>query len=427
MWEIASLRRPMVAGMQVPKEVIMKNGNRAFFSWTGVEGQDKRIAGIKLDAAYIDEEAGNSRLFAEIATRLTDSLSLGTGLGYYVWAYTNTNWNDAYEAFKRRSEEGARGHKTFTLMPGENPAISADARLMIGGTMDADQAAIRMQGGVDAGSLVQIFAKQWQDERHIAKTPHDVLPTDNLWVGYDPGVDHPMGMGVAAITKDFPLTLNIVQSWMYKGETIERDVDNLCEWLRGRNLAGFVYDTNLKNRDRGGGPSVLQRMKELMASRGIIPKLGFFQSKKNHAPGIAMMRHYLDPSDERTVPPLLRLDPITPDNGLAIVRQQILAYRGREETKFTGGGGIVKKNDECVDFLRYICMQRPFWQLDGACGDARHIATRRVAFLDATGTIPVPDNRKAIVEQPRFDWLNRVIRSRDRRARAGSAWSVREF
>lgn len=427
-WEIEHLRRPMVAGMKVPKEVIMKNGNMAFFSWTGVEGQDKRIAGIKLDAAYIDEEAGNSRLFAEIATRLTDSLSAGQGLGYYVWAYTNTNWNDAYEEFKQRQANGAPGHRTFLLMPGENPAISAEARRMVAGTMNADEAAIRMEGGTDAGALVQIYGKQWQDERHVMQTQYEIQPDDNLWVGYDPGVEHPMGMLIAAINKHEPMCLNFTQAWTYKGETIEKDVDNLVNYLRDRRIAGFVYDTNLKNKDRGGGPSVLTRMKELMASRGIVPLAGFFQSKKNHAPGIALVRHYLDPSDRRDCPPLIRLSKPTDTNGMGVFRAQIIAYRGKEATKFTGPGGVVKKFDELGgDCVRYLAMQRPSWNRDWACGHALSIPTQRVAFLDATGTIPVPQKRERTVQPPRFDFEKGIYRSRDRRVARSSGWVVEAF
>lgn len=426
-WEIDRLSRPMQAGMRVPKEVVLKNGNRAIFSWTGADDQDAKISGLKLDAAYIDEEAGTPRLFAEIAARLTDAMSQNVGLGFYVWAYTNTRYNDAFEHFKRRSEEKVPGHKTFVLMPGENPAISAEARAMLAGTMTEEQADIRMRGTADAGSLVQIFGKQWQDDRHIHKTPYRISPTDNLWVGYDPGVDHPMGMLVCAINKDNPLRLNPVQAWMYRGETIEKDVDNLVTWLRGRHIAGFVYDTNLKNKDRGGGPSVLTRMKELMASRGLIPKAGFFQSKKNHAPGIAMMRHYLDPEDNRTVPALFIMDQPTDENGLGILRSQLLGYRGKEETKFTGHGGIVKKNDELCDTLRYLTMQRPYWNADWQCGNALGIATQRVAFLDTTGTIPVSQNHAAPPPKPRMDFLAGVFRSRDRRRAASSSWSVQDF
>jgi hypothetical protein len=422
-WEIERLSRPMQAGMRVPKEVVLKNGNRAIFSWTGADDQDAKIAGLKLDAAYIDEEAGTSRLFAEIASRLADALSDESrpGLGFYVWAYTNTRYNEAYENFQQRSAEGVAGHRTFIIQPGENPAVSAKARALLAGTMDADQAAIRMQGGVDAGDLVSIYGKQWQDQRHVMTEEYVISPSDNLWVGYDPGVDHPMGMAVAAINKDNPLRLNMVKFWMYKGETIEKDANNLQEWLAGRKIAGFVYDTNLKNRDRGGGPSVLTRFKELLANRGIVPMAGYYQSKKNHAPGIAMVRHYLDPSDNREVPTLIQLSLPTPENGVGILRQQMLKYRGRESTKFTGAGGVVKKDDEGCDVIRYLAMQRPSYNAQWACG-ATHISPLAPRRND--DNMP-PTRPMQTPGKPRFDFMNRVFCARARDRRAAHGWSER--
>ena len=424
-WEIERLSRPMQAGMRVPKELVMKNGNRALFSWTGADDQDAKIAGLKLDAAYIDEEAGTPRLFAEIASRLADALSDPSrpGLGYFVWAYTNTRYNDAYENFKQRSDEGVAGHKTFIIQAGENPAVSAEARKMLAGTMDADQAKIRMEGGSDAGSLVQIYHKQWGDARHMLDRDYAIAPSDNLWVGYDPGVDHPMGMLICSINKDMPLRLNAVQFWNTRGETIEDDANHLRDWLKGRKLAGFVYDTNLKNKDRGGGPTVLQRLRELLLARGIDPMGGWYQSKKNHAPGITMCRHYLDPNpDDRTVPPLFVISKPSDSNGLGILRQQILKYRGKESTKFTGAGGVVKKDDELCDTFRYLIMQRPSYNPQWACGRSLDISTQRVAFLDNNDNLPTRATSMEVPAPPRFDFQKQVFYSRSRDRKRGHSW-----
>lgn len=424
-WEIERLSRPMQAGMRVPKEVVLKNGNRAIFSWTGADDQDAKIAGLKLDAAYIDEEAGTPRLFAEISSRLGDALSDPTrpGLGFFVWAYTNTRYNDAYENFKQRSEERVPGHKTFIIMPGENPAITAEARKMLAGTMDADQAKIRMEGGGDAGALVQIYHKQWGDARHLLDHDYQISPTDNLWVGYDPGVDHPMGMMIVAINREMPLRMTGVMAWNSRGETIENDANHLRDWLRGRKLAGFVYDTNLKNKDRGGGPSVLQRLRELLLSRGIDPMGGWYQSKKNHSPGIAMCRHYLDPNpDDRTVPPLFVLSKPNDQNCLGIVRQQILKYRGMESTKFTGAGGVVKKDDEFCDIFRYLSLQRPSYNPQWACGLALDISTQRVAILDVHDNLPTRNATMELPAPPRFDFSKQVFFSRSRDRKHGRNW-----
>jgi len=41
--------------------------------------------------------------------------------------------------------------------------------------------------------------------------------------------------------------------------------------------------------------------------------------------------------------------------------QQMKAYRGKRETKFTGEGGVVKKFDEANDCIRYLCTKSPFY------------------------------------------------------------------
>jgi hypothetical protein len=425
-WEIEKLNEPNVAGMKVPYECIMKNGNRLLFSWAGVDGIAKRIAGLRLDGAYVDEDAGTVSLFDELYSRLLDAQSDKSkpGLGYFVWSNTNLTYNDAYESFIERARSAEPGHRVFEIGRTENPAIDLAARDRIRRVLSDDAASIRMDGELGAGRLTSIYAKQWYDPRHVLPAAYEISPADNLWVGYDPGVDHPMGMMVCAINKDQPLRLNVVKCWMYRGETIEKDVDNLAEWLRGRRITGFVYDTNLKNRDRGGGPSVLQRFKELARSRGIEPMFGYFQSKKNHAPGIALVRHYLAPGQEQTIEPLLVMSPATPDNGTGIFRQQMLKYRGKEATKFTGAGGVVKKDDELCDTIRYLIMQRPSYNKDWQCGRALDIATKRVDFLDKTGTIvvqPVPMDQQ---EHHQHDFMKGVFVTRSRDKRQRGSWQT---
>lgn len=422
-WEIEKLNEPNVGGMKVPYELIMKNGNRLLFSWSGVDGIEKRIAGLRLDGAYVDEDAGTSQLFDELYLRLLDSQSDKTrpGLGFFVWSNTNLNYNDAFESFNERVKQSEPGHQIFSIGKNENPAIDNTVRERMRRVLSEDAAVTRMDTGSGAGLRTSIYAKQWDDSRHVMPDEYQIQPDDNLWVGYDPGVAHPMGMLVVAINKDQPMRLNAVMNWMYRGETIEKDVDNLANWLKGRKIAGFVYDTSLNNRDRGGGPTVLARFKELAAARGINPMGGWYRSKKNHAPGIAMVRHYLDPNPEdRSVPPLLVLSKPTPENGVGILRHQILAYRGREATKFTGAGGVVKKADESVDCLRYIAMHRPAYNAQWACGRTLDTPTHRVALLDATGTVPVtPMNPKSATPN-RFDYKAGVFLTRSRdRARHG--------
>src|SRR6185369_1040653 len=127
-WEIAKLNEPNVAGMKVPYEVIMKNGNRGLFSWSGVDGIQKRLAGLRLDGAYVDEDAGTQELFDELYLRLLDAQSDASrpGLGFFVWSNTNLNSNEAFQNFRERVARHVAGHKIFVIGKFENTAINSE-------------------------------------------------------------------------------------------------------------------------------------------------------------------------------------------------------------------------------------------------------------------------------------------------------------
>ena len=81
-----------------------------------------------------------------------------------------------------------------------------------------------------------------------------------------------------------------------------------------------------------------------------------------------MVRHYLDPApDNRSATPFLVINP-SEESGGKLLRWQMLKYAGHEEKQFTGPGAIIKKNDDLIDPLRYMCLQRPSWNPDFMCG-----------------------------------------------------------
>lgn len=424
-WEIAELRTQLVAGSRVPHELIMKNGSRLLFSWSGVEDAFKRIAGIKLDGAAVDEDSGNTKLFDELYPRLLDTQSdpRRPWGGFLTWAATNTSYNEAFDSFTDRCERGVAGHAMFVIGANENPAIDPTKRENLREVMSEEAASVRLDGNTTAGELVQIFRKQWSDERHILDAPYEPGPDENLWVAYDPGVDHPMGMLVAAIRPAQPQTLRVVQCWSYRGETIEHDADRLARWFRGRRMAGFVYDANLGQRDRGGGPTVLQRMKELLAKRGLDPIGGYWKSKKSHAPGIDMLRYYLAPqkADNLAAEPLLYLAQPTTENGTGHLRKQIVGYRGKEATRFTGAGGVVKKDDDLVDPLRYLVMIRPTYNPAWACGLVALLDTR----VDNLDTAPSLATEPTV--NPALDFRQRHVRARSRDRLRAPSWQMVPF
>ncbi len=362
--EIGSLK----AGIRAVYHCLLTNGCQLYFSWSDTDDTWKRIQGPKIGRVVMDENAGNAKLLIESYKRLVDSQHPGSWHGLLDWSAHGTEDNEAFEKFKSRClDPDNKDHELFTLKLEENPAIDMTAVERFRDTLTEDEQAIHIDATESAGGLVRIFRQQFDRARHVLAQDYKVKPDDNLYVGYDPGVDHPMGMLIVAVPKAYPKTLIHVKLWIRRGGTIDDDVSVLANWLAGRKVAGFVYDTNLKNRDRGGGPSLLTQFKEKLVQRGVTI-FGFWQSKKNHAPGIAMVRYYLKPDPAGQLSPLFFISPSTASGGDMMI-SQIISYRGKEATKFTGPGGVVKKDDEAIDDLRYICMIRPVWNASTTCGE----------------------------------------------------------
>lgn len=362
-------------GFRVYYVVALKNGSLIYFSWADSEETAKRIQGVKADIIYIDEAAGDRNLVVECLNRLKDSITANRGgwSGCMWWGATGTMINEGFEEYRNRCMNPMEPDwEYFQIRAGENPAVSAEANELVGGFMTEEEKAIRLAGDSTAGELVQIYGRQWRDDRHLHKPDYEPSPEDNLWLGYDPGMDHPTGLMIAAINRDAPLTLNVVWYLDHFRKTMDEDAAALAAYLRGRRLAGVVYDTVMNNTDKRGA-STLTLMQESFAAAGITPLCGYFAASKRHAQGIALVRHYLDPDPYHdTVPPLIRVN-ASEASGCQKVRYQLLAYRGREATRFTGKGGVVKKDDEAPDVLRYLVMKRPAWNKDWACLGFTHI------------------------------------------------------
>ena len=363
------------AGKPVCREIEMKNGNRIMFaisgierSWVALQGKG-HIAGIMLD-----EQAGTQKLIDECLARLmelnNDENIKEFGGAWFLWSSSETMLSDAWDNLKSICLDPERNQDAeyFHIPAAENIAVSMSARERVGQFMSAEAYKIRVTGEGNARAATLVYGKQWSDERHMLKADHVPSINANIWVGYDPGVDHPMGLGAFCVEPSHPMQLVGVKFWNYRGMPISEDVKNLANWLGGRRLAGFVYDTNLKNRNSGGGPTVLDQMKDLMQSAGVDPVGGYWQARKQVSAGIALTRHYLDPSPaNRQTEPLLRFNP-SEESGGKIARWQFLKYSGHEETQFTGAGAIIKRDDEITDLTRYVVMQRPSWNPQWTCG-----------------------------------------------------------
>jgi hypothetical protein len=361
--EIRAANILKVGGVEVSYRVDLANGSEIHFSWSDAASTWKRIQGGQLHYIYIDEAAGTKKLVRECRARLLDQQRPDNGwFGCLVWGATGTEANEAFEDFRVRAMDPAQPeYQYFQLRSNETGALDPAAVARYAASMTDDEKKIYIDGTETEGGLVRIFAKQYSDAVHLRHQDYVPGPHDNIWLGYDPGADHPTGMVFVAVSPESPSELRVVKCFNHSRETYKQDCDRVQEFLAGRRLAGVVYDnqTNAKNKF---GPTLLALLREELRTRNIVPVLGWYKSYKNHEVGIAVMRDMF-----AARPPLITLNSSDASGG-KILAFQLNQYRGKEETQFTGAGGIVKKHDDCIDALRYIAVRRLQWRHDAACG-----------------------------------------------------------
>ena len=409
-------------GFRTVYECRMKNGNIIYFAWSDSPQTWKRIQGVKAQYIYIDEAAGNKKLLIEMRKRVSDSQKPENDwAGIITWGATGTEINDAFEDFRNRCLDPKElDYELFHLKPGENPSYSKEAMERLASTMTEEEQRVHISGDSTVASLVQIYVKQWDDARHMRHVDYTPGPTDNLWVTYDPGVDHPTGMAIAAITREEPITLNFVKFWNHKGQSIKYDVECLVRWLRGRKIAGFTYDAAASTKEKGSGESVIWQLQKEMLDRQIAPLAGFYKPKKSHWVGISSTRHYLDPDpNDKTKQPYIRLN-CSEESGCQLARYQMVKYRGKEETQFTGEGGVVKKEDEFPDICRYLVMTRPAYNPAWACGSGDGTVDQPPVPAFRDGAILVAAGSTDPIENPTFQKRLQLSRMRTQR----SVWRV---
>ena len=361
-----------LAGVRVYYKVTLLNGSTIHFSWSDDEDAAMRLQGQKADYIYFDENAGNRKLVVEAMARLKDAISdpLRPWGGCLTWGATGTMINDGFETFRNKCiDPDEPEYAYFQVMPGENPAISKEADDIFEEFLTEEERKIRVTGEKTALDDVLIYGDHWRDERHVIRGPYTIRPEDNIWLAYDPGMDHPTGMLLAVVSPANPAQLRVVQFFNVRKTTMDQDARLLQQWLAGRRMAGVVYDTVMKNTDKRGS-STLALMKEAFEKLNISPMMGYFRAAKNHPQGIERVRRYLDPNpyDHEAVP--LLICNMTDTNGVGRFRYQMTSYRGNEEKQFRGPGGVVKKDDEGPDCIRYLCQRRVRYIDKMACGAA---------------------------------------------------------
>lgn len=322
---------------------------------------DELLQGMSFDFAFIDETAGSQAFIDELFPRLLDND------GWLLWTVTQTKVNMAMESYLSRCRDPEqKDYAVFIAGEGDNPAVSRESRDRMADALSKSAADIRMRGTSSALGEVLIFPPiELNPKMYIRDEPYVPQLYDNIIVSYDPGVDHPTGLLFAYLTRDEQHRVRpfhfICQSQM----SVSTEAEMVLQVLNGRKIAMFSYDPHgATRRDKGTGKSAMQLLADHLSDRSIWAegRPVWVRPKGGHRDGIAAVREFLEPHVKRSPVPLIEIDKPTVENGLHTFIAQLRAYRGREDLEFTGPSGVVKKNDEGPDCLRYMVMANPCWR-----------------------------------------------------------------
>lgn len=347
------------------KEIILRHpdnpeeeGHRILFNvsgdvntWKRLEGKD-HVLGVKFD-----EVAGSKELFTECFRRVLETNSHPgvkeeAGGAFIDWSATETKGSEVYsEWYEKALNPDFAEYAVYKLDPSENKAIDMAEREKMAQNLSAEDYQISMLGRGRFADRLLIYGGQLDYDRHVRKDEYVPTPDDNLWIGYDPGFDHDTGLLVAAINKQNPYKLRFVKEWLLQKTTLAQDLWHLHQWLRGRFIECFVADPASHKSEKGSGKKLITQIREELQRLGIKSMRGMRMPYNRHEPGIYSVRRYLDPvPGDKKAEALIEMNP-----SCTKLWKGLSTYRSYAENEFTGSHGVVKKNDELSDVVRYIC------------------------------------------------------------------------
>jgi hypothetical protein len=367
---------PLRVGFPTYYRVKHRNGNIIEFAWSDDPKSWLKVQGSQRDLIYLDEARCTRELFIELQKRLAKPRSeakRGIGpkwLGSFVWGATATEDSEPFEDFRERceSKDAFPDHEIFLIKPGETGAIDAAVTAEFSDILSEDERKVHITGEESAGAVQRVYP-EFSEDRHLLKTDYEPRPCDNLWLCYDPGWDHPTGMFIGCLRPGKPFQKLVVHCWKHAGKSTDYDVACLKHYLRGRALAGVIYDYNAGEQKKNS-VSVIQSIRDAFQKEEIRVLGGWYKSKKSNTKGIPLVKAHLDPDHyNKSKEPLLMLNP-TPESGGRLMAIEFRKYKGRPATKFSGPNGVIKLNDDLMDPLKYWCaeMVANQWQQTFACG-----------------------------------------------------------
>lgn len=340
-----------------PGSIHLKNGSSAYIVLSGDKNSWKRIEGMTFDYIFRDEADGNENLGDELQLRILKAQGSAEKpwAGGILWGFTSTKINDEAEAFTKRCQEGVKTavgrHEYFFIEAHENPAVSMEAREALRSVMSEEAFKVRGIGRWTAADNERIYARYWNEDIHVRKTPYVIQPNDNLWIVYDPGWRHPCGIGCFAINQKQPQKLILCRFYCYKYGTRQEHLGSMAEWLSGRTAVALVCDPAILKTE-SSGRSYFSAMNEELEGHGVRLYRDMTVGRNRNEDGIPLVIDYLEKG-------LIEVDP--EGQGCQDYIGQMLAYRYEKDKEGNLTAVIHKKKDEAPDITKYLTSKRPYW------------------------------------------------------------------
>jgi len=242
----------------------------------------------------------------------------------------------------------------------ENPAVSSEVRENMRGTMSEEEGSIRLDGTGSAAGNLRLLP-QFSQTRHVLETSKGIGVNDNIWIGYDPGWDHPFGLVSLVTGPEHPTRLRLVWALAERNKTLDYVADCIAHYLDGRVAEAFVFDPASKRTEHGRGESMAYQMEKLLAARYVKSERGILYGRNRYEDTLPLLQSYLSSPGEDV--PKLVFDAPTPENGVGRAIEQFLKYR-KKATNQEGnhppmGAMVFKQDDDLVDPVRYIVSRQP--------------------------------------------------------------------
>ena len=349
-----------MGSVRLAQRVGLANGAEIFFYWSGANDSWTRIEGMDFDAIVMDETLKDSpasgQLVPELKLRLLDAQCHPEKphAGWFLWGATDTKANTEFKEFRELAQSGMDDAAYYKIGPGENPAISFDARVQMAKTMGSEDAAVRLFGEGGYGDRFLVLARHFSLDKHVVKKAYAPNDTDNLFVFLDPafgrtGSNH--GIILAALSKDAPTVYRIIAEDARKNCSVEEQVQIIAEMLTavGRDSLEAVVIDPAAAKTESTGESVQTQYRRYFKLRGVKLERGILPGRNRKDDTYPMIINAFREGRVEINPECAKLV------------KQINEARSKDPTKYSGPMGVIDKKLDVLAAFRYGISRNLYW------------------------------------------------------------------